>query len=83
MRIEIISTESLGVRGMCCFVETGDRKILIDPGAALGYKRHGLLPHPYQVAFGEKVKELIIKKWCIATDAVISHFHGDEELASV
>ena len=40
MNVEIIGAESLGVRGLCCFVETKDRKILIDPGVALGYVRH-------------------------------------------
>ncbi len=77
MNIEIIGTESLGVRGLCCFVQTKDRKILIDPGAALGYKRHGLLPHPLQVAVDERVQARIFKRWSEATDVVISHFHGD------
>ena len=77
MNIEIIGTESLGVRGMCCFVETKGRKILIDPGIALGYTRYGLFPHPYQVAFDERIQKMIIKKWSEATDIVISHFHGD------
>jgi len=77
MNIEIIGTESFGVRGMCCFVETKSRKVLFDPGIALGYTRYGLLPHPYQVAVGEKIQKKIIKKWSEATDIVISHFHGD------
>ncbi|MGM0365261.1 MAG: MBL fold metallo-hydrolase [Actinomycetota bacterium] len=77
MKIEIIGTESLGVRGMCCFVETGKRKILIDPGIALGYFRYGLLPHPYQAAVGNMVAKKIIERWSIATDIVFSHFHGD------
>ena len=50
VNIEIIGAESLGVRGLCCFVETEDRNILIDPGVALGYLRHKLLPHPVQIA---------------------------------
>lgn len=77
MNIEIIGTESLGVRSMCCFVETKNRKVLFDPGIALGYTRHGLLPHPYQVAVDERIQKKIIKKWSEATDIVISHFHGD------
>jgi predicted metallo-beta-lactamase superfamily hydrolase len=48
--IKVLGTESLGVRGLCCAVEAGDRKIVIDPGVALGYRRHGLLPHPAQVS---------------------------------
>jgi predicted metallo-beta-lactamase superfamily hydrolase len=75
--IEIIGTESLGVRGWSCFVTAGKRRILIDPGVALGYIRHGLLPHPLQVAEGERVRHRIIEALEDATDVVFSHFHGD------
>ncbi|MBS3762155.1 MAG: hypothetical protein KGZ25_02510 [Planctomycetes bacterium] len=77
MEIRILATESLGVRGLCCFVETGDRKILIDPGISLGYKRHGFLPHPIQIAAGVRIREEIISVAKNATDIVISHWHGD------
>jgi predicted metallo-beta-lactamase superfamily hydrolase len=62
---------------MCCYIETKDKKILIDPGIALGYTRHGLLPHPIQVAAGEAIKKNIIKKFSEATDIILSHLHGD------
>ncbi|MBW1674704.1 MAG: hypothetical protein JRJ45_13900, partial [Deltaproteobacteria bacterium] len=68
MKIEILGTESLGVRGLCCFVTTDNRKILIDPGIALGYMRYKLLPHPFQVAVDEKIQKKIIKAWSQATD---------------
>ncbi len=77
MEIEIIGTETLGVRGMCCFVRTKNRRILIDPGIALGYHRYGLLPHPFQVAVDERTQKKIVKRWAEATDIVISHFHGE------
>ena len=77
MNIEILGTESLGVRGLCCFVKTQKQKILIDPGIALGYTRYGLLPHPLQVAVDERIQKKIKKAWSEATDIVISHFHGD------
>jgi uncharacterized protein len=77
MHIEIIGAESLGVRGLCCFVKTRDRNILIDPGIALGYVRHKLLPHPVQIAVDEKVRKRIIDVWRKSTDIVLSHFHGD------
>ena len=77
MKIEILGTESLGVRGLCCFVETGNKKILIDPGIALGYTRYKLFPHPLQVAVDERIQKKIIEAWSEATDIVISHFHGD------
>jgi hypothetical protein len=77
MDIEILTAESLGVRGLCCYVKTSQRNILIDPGFALGYMRHKLLPHPKQVAMAERARRRIIRLWGKATDIVISHFHGD------
>lgn len=77
MILKIIGTESLGVRGMCCLVQTGEQRIIIDPGVALGYMRHGLLPHPAQVAVGIDVRQAIIEALVTATDVVFSHFHGD------
>jgi len=77
MRIAILGAESLGVRGLSCVVEVRDRKIVIDPGLALGYQRHGLLPHPAQVAIGEQVRRRITTELKDATDVVMSHFHGD------
>lgn len=77
MKIEILGTESLGVRGLCCVVSTKGERILIDPGIALGYTRFKLLPHPLQVAVDERIQKKIIDAWAEATDIVISHFHGD------
>lgn len=77
MKIEIIGAESLGVRGLCCFVAVADQKILIDPGIALGFLRKGRAPHPVQVAVDEVIREKIIQAWGLATDIVFSHFHGD------
>jgi len=77
MKIEIIGTESLGVRGLCCFVTVAEQKILIDPGIALGFLRKGKAPHPVQVAVGEVIREKIIRAWELATDIVFTHFHGD------
>ncbi len=75
--IKIISSESLGVRGLCTVVETKNRKIIIDPGIALGYHRHGLLPHPAQIAVDEIIREKIIRHMEDSTDIVFSHYHGD------
>ncbi|TKB06991.1 hypothetical protein [Desulforhopalus sp. IMCC35007] len=75
--IEIIGTESLGVRGLSCVITTDTRCVVIDPGVALGYLRHGLLPHPLQVATGVRVRQRIVEVLKEATDIVISHFHGD------
>jgi hypothetical protein len=77
MKIEIIGAESLGVRGLCCLVGVAEQKILIDPGIALGFLRKGQAPHPVQVAVSEVIREKIIQAWGLATDIVLSHFHGD------
>lgn len=77
MQIEIISTESLGARGMCVLVEMKDRRILIDPGVSLGLVRHGLYPHPCQIARGAELREKIVRVFPGATDVVFSHYHGD------
>ena len=77
MNLEIIGAESMGVRSLCCLVSLPDRRIVIDPGVALGYVRHGLLPHPLQVAVGRRVREKILRVLNNATDVVFSHLHGD------
>ena len=77
MHIEILGAESLGVRGLCCFVKTEQRNILIDPGISLGYVRDKLPPHPLQIAVDERIQKKIIRAWEHASDVVISHFHGD------
>lgn len=77
MSLDIIAAESLGVRGLCCVVTLAGRRIVIDPGLALGYLRHGLLPHPMQIAVGRAVRAKIVQALDDATDVVLSHFHGD------
>lgn len=77
MQIEILGVESLGVRGLSCLIKTKNRRIVIDPGVALGYRRYGLLPHLVQVAASEIVKDKIREALKGATDVVLSHFHGD------
>jgi predicted metallo-beta-lactamase superfamily hydrolase len=77
MKIEVLGTESLGVRGLSCVVKAEGRTIVIDPGVALGYLRRGKLPHPHQVAVGAEVREKIVGALRRASDVVISHYHGD------
>lgn len=77
MQVQILWAESLGVRGLGCYVKIGKRHILIDPGFALGYMRHKRLPHPKQVILGERARKKVVNLWGKATDIVFSHFHGD------
>ena len=75
--VEIVAAESLGVRGLCCALTVGNRRVVIDPGLALGFYRHGHHPHPAQVAVGRIVRRRIVELLRDATDVVLSHFHGD------
>lgn len=58
-------------------VRAKDRNVVIDPGVALGFSRHGLMPHPVKVIASERTKVLIEKALEDATDIAISHYHGD------
>lgn len=77
MIIKMIGTESFGVRGLACSVVLKNRKIFIDPGIALGLYRHGLPPHPFQIAVGRDIRDAILQELESATDVVFSHFDGD------
>lgn len=77
MGLEIIGAESLGVRCLCCLITLPERRIVIDPGVALGYLRYGLPPHPVQIIVGRQIRERILNVLADATDVVFSHFHGD------
>lgn len=77
MIIRILGAESLGVRGLSCSVELHGRKIMIDPGMALGWSRNGLLPHPFQIAVGAGIRENIVEGLKNADDVIFSHFDGD------
>jgi hypothetical protein len=77
MILNILGTESLGVRGLSCSLELKSRKIFIDPGIALGWSRYGFLPHPFQIGVGTGIREKIIDELKDATDVVFSHFDGD------
>jgi len=73
----LIGCESLGVRGLSCFIKLGSWSVLIDPSIALGYTRYGLHPHSLQAAFSEITKVLLTSFWHRATDLVVTRFHGD------
>ncbi|MBN2160358.1 MAG: hypothetical protein JW807_13260 [Spirochaetes bacterium] len=77
MIIKILSAESLGARGLSCSIMLKERNILIDPGIALGWSRHGLLPHPFQVSVGTEIRQTIREELGNATDVIFSHYHGD------
>jgi predicted metallo-beta-lactamase superfamily hydrolase len=77
MQIDILGCESFGARSLSCIVNTGEKKILIDPGVALARLRYGLLPHPVEVAAALRIRQSILEEFEGTTDIVISHYHGD------
>ena len=77
MKITPIASESLGVRSMATYIETNDCNILIDPSAALGTKRYGLVPTPQEHKALKETKKTIAK-YAQKTDIfTISHYHFD------
>jgi len=77
MKVEIIGTDSMGVRGMATFVETKDVRIFIDPSAALGPLRYGLRPHSLEVEELEKRWKRIMGYASKSDVIIISHYHYD------
>ncbi len=77
MEITILGCESMGARSMAVAVRTDDRRIVIDPGVALGMLRAGLQPHPLEYAAAEATRTRILDALAGATDVVVTHYHGD------
>src|SRR3990172_9318649 len=72
-----LAAGSLGVRSSAVFVETGDVKILIDPGVSLAPRRFGLPPHRLEIkAMNESWR--VIKEYAARADVlIITHYHFD------
>jgi hypothetical protein len=79
MCLTILGAESLGVRSLCCLVKTADRRILIDPGIALGYVRYGSFPQPLQVTVGWTIRRRILRALDEATSLAHESGHPDLE----
>ncbi|HIH61348.1 MAG TPA: hypothetical protein HA298_01495 [Methanobacteriales archaeon] len=77
MKIFPIASESLGVRSLSVYVEAGESKILIDPGAALGPRRYSLPPARIELEKLEYTKGKILEFLDKATTIIISHYHYD------
>ena len=77
MNVKPLAEESLGVRSMCTFVETGDVNILIDPGISLSPRRFGLPPHPREYKALIEGRGRILKYASRADVLTVSHYHLD------
>lgn len=77
LKVKPLAFESLGVRSMATYVETGDINIVIDPAVALAPNRFGLPPHPVEeetrTTLWRHVKEHVAK----ADVIVVTHYHYD------
>ena len=61
---------------MCTFVETGDLKVLIDPGISVA-PRFSLMPHPREYAERNRCRVAIREAAQKADIITISHYHYD------
>lgn len=77
MEIIPLAFDSMGARSMCTYVETEEVRIIIDPGVALGPKRHGLPPHPLEYRRRDELWEKVKKYATLADIVVITHYHYD------
>lgn len=76
IKLQPVAFESMGVRSMCCLVETPDLSVLFDAGVSLG-QRFSLAPHPLEyMALADARKRIreLAKKADIVT---VSHYHFD------
>lgn len=71
-----IASESMGVRSMCCAIETPDVSILFDAGASLG-TRYNLAPHPREYLALTEARRRIRDCARKADVIAISHYHFD------
>lgn len=77
MHIVPLAAESLGVRSMCCLVESPDIRILLDAGVSLCPNRFGLNPHPMEYRVIVECRERIAEAAEAADVVTVSHYHYD------
>ena len=73
----LLSSDSLGVRSFSVYVDTGEERIIIDPGLDIAPDRFGLPPHPKEIERFYELKNRIVEYLDKADIVVISHFHHD------
>jgi predicted metallo-beta-lactamase superfamily hydrolase len=76
-RIVPLGFDSFGVRSMATFVETGDQKILIDPGVSLAPLRYGLEPHPLEWQRLDETWSIIKEHAEDSEVLIVTHYHYD------
>ena len=77
MNVIPLAADSLGVRSVATYVECGDTRIVIDPGAALGPSRFDLPPADEEWEALKRSNERIGAYAARASVIFISHYHED------
>ena len=77
MRVIPLAADSMGVRSMATYVETGPVRLLMEPGATVSPLRFGLPPTPEEVEALDRALGRIRAFAVRATAVTVSHFHAD------
>lgn len=77
MRVLLLAADSLGVRSMATYVEAGDLRLLLDPGATLSPRRYGLPPAPEEEEALARARDRIDGYAQRSSLVTVSHYHGD------
>ena len=77
MNIVPLAADSLGVRSMATYVECGETRLLIDPGAALGASRFGLPPAEAEWEALRRANDRIAAYAERAGWIFVSHYHDE------
>jgi predicted metallo-beta-lactamase superfamily hydrolase len=77
MKVVPLAADSLGVRSVATYVECGETRILIDPGAALGAGRFGLPPADAEWEALRRANDRISAYAERAGWVFVSHYHDE------
>ena len=77
MKVVPLAADSLGVRSVATYVECGDTRILIDPGASLGAARFGLPPADEEWEALRRANDRISAYADRAGWVFVSHYHEE------
>ena len=77
MRVLPLAAESLGVRSMATYVEAGQTRILLDPGATLAPSRYNLPPSEEEWEALRRANDRISGYAARAEVVFVSHYHED------
>jgi predicted metallo-beta-lactamase superfamily hydrolase len=77
MNVIPLAADSLGVRSVATYVECGDTRIVIDPGASLGRSRFNLPPADAEWEALKRANDRVSAYATRATTIFVSHYHED------